>query len=301
MRGSGWPDPEGKPRACAVVLRARAPPALRCGPPEWALPPRQRPQRPPSPNVLLSLLWAEAAPAPCSEPPEAALPAPSFPRQSMAAEEEEEEAGDCAARALRKGLLLRAISSPAAAREPHWQPVLGAGAGVMGDAEEEELPGAAAAEEAEAGAQVAVFKSRIWDVNQKSLYLQDNQLVAGYLQGPNSALEEKIYWVHNHAFDHEKFPVILSIQHGRQCLACSPGAWPALQLESINITDLHRDSHEASTRFTFFLSSRDGIWQFESAAHPGWFLCTSAKTSEPLGLTQDPGPSHVVDFYFQPC
>ncbi|KAH0622990.1 hypothetical protein JD844_030875 [Phrynosoma platyrhinos] len=148
-------------------------------------------------------------------------------------------------------------------------------------------------EEEKVGAQVAVFKSRIWDVNQKSLYLQDNQLVAGYLQGPNSALEEKIYWVHNDAFDHQKFPVILSIQDGQRCLACSPGAWPSLQLESINITDLHRDGHEASTRFTFLLSSRDGIWQFESAAHPGWFLCTSTKTSEPLGLTQDPGPSHV--------
>ncbi|XP_061448874.1 interleukin-1 receptor antagonist protein-like isoform X2 [Rhineura floridana] len=150
-------------------------------------------------------------------------------------------------------------------------------------------------------AQAAVFRSRIWDVNQKSLYLQNNELVAGYLQGPNFALEEKIYWIHNRAFHQDKFPIILSIQDGKRCLACSSSAWPALQLENINITDLHKDSREESGRFTFFLSNKDGIWRFESAACPGWFLCTSSRANEPLGLTQLPGPSHVVDFYFQPC
>nr|XP_060643650.1 interleukin-1 receptor antagonist protein-like [Anolis sagrei ordinatus] len=152
-------------------------------------------------------------------------------------------------------------------------------------------------------AQVVVFKSRIWDINQKSLYLQDNQLVAGYLQGPNSAMEEKFYWVHNLAFEHQKSPVILSIQDGKKCLACSPGAKPALQLESVNITELPKKGRrrQESTRFTFFLSNRDGISRFESAAHPGWFLCTSARSNEPLALTRDPGPNHVVDFYFQPC
>uniref|UniRef100_A0A8C0X6P5 Interleukin-1 receptor antagonist protein n=1 Tax=Castor canadensis TaxID=51338 RepID=A0A8C0X6P5_CASCN len=30
---------------------------------------------------------------------------------------------------------------------------------------------------------------RIWDINQKTFYLRNNQLVAGYLQGPNTKLE----------------------------------------------------------------------------------------------------------------
>ncbi|XP_053125482.1 interleukin-36 receptor antagonist protein-like [Hemicordylus capensis] len=149
--------------------------------------------------------------------------------------------------------------------------------------------------------QAVVFKARVWDVNQKSLYLQNNELLAGHLQGPNSALEEKIYWVHNRAFAHEKFPIILGVQDGRWCLACSSEAPPVLQLESVNITDLLKDSRETSARFTFFRSYKEGLWRFESAAHPGWFLCTSSGPNEPLGLTQAPGPSRVVDFYFQPC
>lgn len=72
-------------------------------------------------------------------------------------------------------------------------------------------------------------------------------------------------------------------------------------LQNVNLTDLCSESREETSRFTFFRSYRDGSWQFESAAHPGWFLCTSASSNEPLGLTQDTGPAHVVDFYFQPC
>nr|XP_056716993.1 interleukin-36 receptor antagonist protein-like [Euleptes europaea] len=148
-------------------------------------------------------------------------------------------------------------------------------------------------------AQRRVFRSRIWDVNQKSLYLQNDKLVAGYLQGPNSALEEKIYWIPNRNFSREKFPLILSIRNGSQCLACSVEAKPVLQLENIHILDLYNDSKEDSTRFTFFRSYNNGLWRFESAAHPGWFLCTSSKSNEPLGLTQNPGSSNVIDFYFQ--
>ncbi|XP_044273376.1 interleukin-1 receptor antagonist protein-like isoform X1 [Varanus komodoensis] len=148
-------------------------------------------------------------------------------------------------------------------------------------------------------AQATIFKSRIWDTDQKSLYLQNDELVAGHLQGPNSALEEMIYWIPIHAFDHEKLLVILSIQDGQRCLACSSGAQPVLQLESINITDLYKDGKEERARFTFFLSRKGGMCQFESAAHPGWFLCTSYRPNEPLGLTRVTGASHLVDFYFQ--
>uniref|UniRef100_A0A8D0G6K8 Interleukin-1 n=1 Tax=Sphenodon punctatus TaxID=8508 RepID=A0A8D0G6K8_SPHPU len=146
-----------------------------------------------------------------------------------------------------------------------------------------------------------IFKYRIWDVTQKFLYLHNSELVAGYLQGSNAALEEKIYWVPNRAADRMKFPVILGIQEGTRCLSTVlTGASPTLQLEDTNITTLYKDGENA-TRFTFFRSYKDQVWtSFESAAHPGWFLCTSSQSNEPISLTQHPGPSHIVDFYFQP-
>ncbi|XP_008172156.1 interleukin-36 receptor antagonist protein isoform X1 [Chrysemys picta bellii] len=146
--------------------------------------------------------------------------------------------------------------------------------------------------------QMKVPKYRLWDVAQKSLYLRNNQLVAGYLQGSNSALEEKIYCVTNRLLNPEKFPIILSIQEGRRSLACGTGTPPVLQLEDVNITKLPRGSNE-TTRFTFYRSYKDGMWRFESAANPGWLLCTSAQSNEPLGLTLHQDAAHIVDFYFQ--
>ncbi|NXK15404.1 IL1RA protein, partial [Herpetotheres cachinnans] len=67
--------------------------------------------------------------------------------------------------------------------------------------------------------QTKVFQYRIWDINQKSLYLRNDQLVAGHLQGTNAALEEKVFWVPNRAFEPARLPVILGIQNGTRCLA----------------------------------------------------------------------------------
>ncbi|NXB12810.1 IL1RA protein, partial [Cnemophilus loriae] len=93
--------------------------------------------------------------------------------------------------------------------------------------------------------QTKVFQYRLWDVNQKSLYLRDDHLVAGHLQGANAALEgdagtrgdgggtrvghalrvplcvspaEKVFWVPNRAFEPARLPVILGIRHGHRCL-----------------------------------------------------------------------------------
>uniref|UniRef100_A0A8B9C0N7 Interleukin-1 receptor antagonist protein n=2 Tax=Anser TaxID=8842 RepID=A0A8B9C0N7_9AVES len=148
--------------------------------------------------------------------------------------------------------------------------------------------------------QTKVFKYRIWDMNQKSLYLRNDQLVAGHLQGANAALEEKVFWVPNRSFEHARLPVIMGIQNGTRCLASPAAPQPTLRLEAANITELPR-AGEASAPFTFFRSYKDGLWRFESAANPGWFLCTSARAHEPLGLSRHPDATHVLDFYFQLC
>ncbi|XP_068891478.1 interleukin-1 family member 10-like isoform X1 [Aphelocoma coerulescens] len=152
--------------------------------------------------------------------------------------------------------------------------------------------------------QTKVFQYRLWDVNQKSLYLRDDQLLAGHLQGANAALEEKVFWVPNRAFEPARLPVILGIRHGSRCLSAErgrAGAAPQLRLQDVDIRELPRAGDSAAA-FTFFRSYRDGLWRFESAAHPGWFLCTSPRGHQPLALCRHRDvTSQLLDFYFQLC
>lgn len=167
--------------------------------------------------------------------------------------------------------------------------------------------------------QTKVFQYRLWDVNQRSLYLRDGQLVAGHLQGANAALEEKVFWVPNRAFEPARLPVILGIRHGSRCLSAQRDGQgqgqpqghghghgqgqgqPRLSLQDVDIRELPRAGDSAAA-FTFFRSYRDGLWRFESAAHPGWFLCTSPRGHQPLALCRHRDvTSNLLDFYFQLC
>ncbi|KAG8509707.1 Interleukin-1 receptor antagonist protein [Galemys pyrenaicus] len=136
---------------------------------------------------------------------------------------------------------------------------------------------------------------RIWDVNQKTFYLRNNQLVAGYLQGPNAELEEKIDVV-----PIEPHTVFLGIHGGKLCLACvKSGDQIRLQLEAVNITDLSTNK-EQDKRFTFIRSDNGPTTSFESAACPGWFLCTALEADRPVSLTNTPEEAVMVTkFYFQ--
>ncbi|XP_057599500.1 interleukin-1 receptor antagonist protein isoform X1 [Hippopotamus amphibius kiboko] len=136
---------------------------------------------------------------------------------------------------------------------------------------------------------------RIWDVNQKTFYLRNNQLVAGYLQGPNTKLEEKIDVVP--ILPHAMF---LGIHGGKLCLACvKSGDEIKLRLEPVNITDLSKNREE-DMRFAFIRSDDGPTTSFESAACPGWFLCTALEADQPVGLTDRPKEAiKVTKFYFQ--
>ncbi|XP_062493651.1 interleukin-1 family member 10-like isoform X1 [Pezoporus occidentalis] len=135
------------------------------------------------------------------------------------------------------------------------------------------------------------------DVDHKSLYLRDGRLVAGHLQGANAAREEEVFWVPNRAFAPARLPLVMGIQNGSRCLASAPGPRPSLSLQDADIRELPR-AGAASAAFTFFRSYRAGLWRFESAANPGWFLCTSARGHQPLGLSRCPDASTRLDFYF---
>ncbi|XP_047622116.1 interleukin-36 receptor antagonist protein [Phacochoerus africanus] len=145
---------------------------------------------------------------------------------------------------------------------------------------------------------------RMKDAALKVLYLQDNQLLAGGLQAGKVIKGEEISVVPNRSLDAKFSPVILGIQGGSQCLSCGTGQEPILKLESVNIMELYHGAKESKS-FTFYRRDTGLTSSFESAAYPGWFLCTMPEADQPLRLTQLPKDASwddpITDFYFQPC
>ncbi|XP_047601792.1 interleukin-36 receptor antagonist protein isoform X2 [Lutra lutra] len=123
---------------------------------------------------------------------------------------------------------------------------------------------------------------RMKDAALKVLYLHDNQLLAGGLHSGKVIKGEEISVVPNRSLDAKLSPVILGVQGGSQCLSCGTGQEPTLKLEDTGLTS-----------------------RFESAAYPGWFLCTLPEADQPLTLTQLSEDASwgnpITDFYFQQC
>ncbi|XP_023598592.1 LOW QUALITY PROTEIN: interleukin-1 receptor antagonist protein [Trichechus manatus latirostris] len=128
---------------------------------------------------------------------------------------------------------------------------------------------------------------RIWDVNQKVFYLSNNQLVAGYLQAANAKLEEKM----NVELTESRGGMFLGIHEGKLWLACvKSGDKITLQLEV----------RTCFRYWTTIKTQQNGpTTSFESAAYPGWFLCTESEGDGPVSLTNKPGnATKVTQFYF---
>ncbi|XP_005890051.1 PREDICTED: interleukin-36 receptor antagonist protein [Bison bison bison] len=145
---------------------------------------------------------------------------------------------------------------------------------------------------------------RMKDAALKVLYLHDNQLLAGGLQAGKVIKGEEISVVPNRSLDAKLSPVILGVHGGSQCLSCGTGQEPTLKLEPVNIMELYH-SAEKSKKFTFYRRDRGLTSSFESAAYPGWFLCTVPEADQPLQITQLPKDTSwddpIIDFYFQQC
>ncbi|XP_048209486.1 interleukin-36 receptor antagonist protein [Perognathus longimembris pacificus] len=143
---------------------------------------------------------------------------------------------------------------------------------------------------------------RMKDSALKVLYLHDNQLLAGGLNAGKIFKGEEISVVPNRSLDARLSPVILGVQGGSQCLSCGMEKEPILKLEPVNIMELYLGAKE-SKNFTFYRRDMGLTSSFESAAYPGWFLCTVPEADQPVRLAQIPddatwdGP--ITDFYFQ--
>ncbi|XP_060106862.1 interleukin-36 receptor antagonist protein-like [Heteronotia binoei] len=136
------------------------------------------------------------------------------------------------------------------------------------------------------------------DTDHKSIYLQDKKLVAAPLQGDNSAQEEFLSVLPNRFLDRQRIPLILGVKEGSQGISCGKEEEPKLQLEDTHLMDLFTNDMEAK-RFTFFKSYNGSTHTFESAAFPGWYLCSPVEAHKPLMLTSHSGEAAITDFYFQ--
>ncbi|CAK7297948.1 Interleukin-36 receptor antagonist protein [Vulpes lagopus] len=148
---------------------------------------------------------------------------------------------------------------------------------------------------------------RMKDAALKVLYLHDNQLLAGGLHAGKVIKGtgcEEISVVPNRSLDAKLSPVILGVQGGSQCLSCGTGQEPTLKLEPVNIMELYLGAKESKS-FTFYRRDTGLTSSFESAAYPGWFLCTVPEADQPLRLTQlsedASWDNPITDFYFQQC
>ncbi|KAM7078618.1 interleukin-36 receptor antagonist protein [Molossus nigricans] len=145
---------------------------------------------------------------------------------------------------------------------------------------------------------------RMKDAALKVLYLQDNQLLAGGTHAGKATKGEEISVVPNRFLDVSLSPVILGVQGGSQCLSCGTGQEPTLKLEPVDIMELYRGPGD-SKGFTFYRRDTGLTSSFESAAFPGWFLCTAPEADQPLRLAQLPEDGAwdhpITEFYFQQC
>ncbi|NXC39275.1 IL1B protein, partial [Penelope pileata] len=144
----------------------------------------------------------------------------------------------------------------------------------------------------------------IFDIHHKCFVLESpTQLVALHLQGPSSGhkvrLNIALYRPHGPrgSAGAAQMPVALGIKGYKLYMSCvMSGAEPVLQLEE---ADVMRDIDSAElTRFIFYRrdSPAEGTTRFESAAFPGWFICTSLQPRQPVGITNHPDQVNVATY-----
>ncbi|NP_001269753.1 interleukin 1, beta [Columba livia] len=144
----------------------------------------------------------------------------------------------------------------------------------------------------------------ILDIAQKCFVLESpTQLVALHLQGPSAGQKVKLNIAlyrprsPQDGLGSGRVPVALGIKGYQLYMSCVlSGAEPMLQLEE---ADIRRDIESVElTRFIFYRldSPTEGTTRFESAAFPGWFICTSLQPRQPVGITDKPDQVNIATY-----
>ncbi|KAM6331264.1 interleukin-1 beta isoform 1-T2 [Alca torda] len=144
----------------------------------------------------------------------------------------------------------------------------------------------------------------ILDIDQKCFVLESpTQLVALHLQGPSAGRKVKLNIAlyrprsSKGGLGTGQVPVALGIKGYQLYMSCvMSGAEPMLQLEE---ADVRRDIESVELmRFIFYRldSPVEGKTRFESAAFPGWFICTSLQPRQPVSITNRPDQVNIATY-----
>ncbi|NWY47457.1 IL1B protein, partial [Sylvia atricapilla] len=144
----------------------------------------------------------------------------------------------------------------------------------------------------------------ILDIDHKCFVLESpTQLVALHLQGPSAGRKVKLNIALYRPRSSQggpgsgRVPVALGIKGYQLYMSCvMSGTKPVLQLEE---ADIRRDIESVElTRFIFYRldSPAEGTTRFESAAFPGWFICTSLQPRQPVGITNTPDQVNIATY-----
>ncbi|NXX98779.1 IL1B protein, partial [Centropus bengalensis] len=144
----------------------------------------------------------------------------------------------------------------------------------------------------------------ILDIDHKCFVLESpTQLVALHLQGPSAGRKVKLNIAlyrpraSQGSVGTGRVPVALGIKGYQLYMSCVMGGTePVLQLEE---ADIRRDIDSTElTRFIFYRldSPAEGTTRFESAAFPGWFICTSLQPRQPVGITNQPDQVNIATY-----
>ncbi|XP_011814864.1 PREDICTED: interleukin-37 isoform X4 [Colobus angolensis palliatus] len=98
-------------------------------------------------------------------------------------------------------------------------------------------------------------------------------------------------------------PILLGVSKGEFCLSCDKDkgqSHPSLQLKKKKLMKLAALKESARRPFIFYRAQVGSRNMLESAAHPGWFICTSCNCNEPVGVTDKFENRKHIEFSFQP-
>uniref|UniRef100_A0A4W2HP96 Interleukin-1 n=2 Tax=Bos indicus x Bos taurus TaxID=30522 RepID=A0A4W2HP96_BOBOX len=103
------------------------------------------------------------------------------------------------------------------------------------------------------------------------------------------------------AYENKGSPIFLAVSKGQLCLCCdtNKGHKPSLQLKKKKLSKLAAQKKGKYLPFIFYRNKVGSRNTLESAAHPGWFVCTFPNPGKPVGMTKSHGRRKHTEFSFR--